>query len=102
MSFDALEWLSDWYASNCNGDWEHEHGVVIESLDNPGWSVSIDTEDTLFYLSDRPWEFSEKGPNDWYGYKIINGKFEATGDPLKLEFLINIFKNCLQSRTNTA
>ncbi|WP_239135544.1 Imm53 family immunity protein, partial [Actinoplanes derwentensis] len=29
---DALTWLQGWYATQCDGDWEHEYGVSIETL----------------------------------------------------------------------
>ncbi|MBK8502531.1 MAG: hypothetical protein IPL46_10125 [Saprospiraceae bacterium] len=65
-----LEWISKWYNQNCDGDWEHDFGVAIETLDNPGWSVSIDTEGTRFKLLDMPWMLKENSPTDWYGFKI--------------------------------
>jgi hypothetical protein len=34
--------LQEWYLAHCNGRWEHDHGITIESLDNPGWRVRID------------------------------------------------------------
>lgn len=37
-----LKRLMEWYSSNCNGDWEHSGGVKIETLDNPGWSITVD------------------------------------------------------------
>lgn len=43
MSFSALE---RWYASQCNGEWEHSYGVWIDSLDNPGWQVRISLRET--------------------------------------------------------
>ena len=43
---DILCWLQNWYHSNCDGGWEHLYGVKIDTLDNPGWSVAIDLEDT--------------------------------------------------------
>jgi elongation factor P hydroxylase len=39
-------WLQGWYTSQCDGDWEHQAGVKIETLDNPGWSLAIDLERT--------------------------------------------------------
>ncbi|MEH0820740.1 Imm53 family immunity protein [Micromonospora sp. CPCC 205714] len=39
-------WLQAWYATQCDGEWEHEFGIQIETVDNPGWSVSIDLGDT--------------------------------------------------------
>ena len=38
----ALDQLMAWYHAQCDGDWEHEYGLVVESMDNPGWSVRID------------------------------------------------------------
>ncbi|MFE2849501.1 Imm53 family immunity protein, partial [Streptomyces scopuliridis] len=32
-----LDWLQNWYTQQCDGDWEHEWGVKIATLDNPGW-----------------------------------------------------------------
>lgn len=38
--------LIDWYLSNCDGDWEHVYGVKLETLDNPGWILTIDLAET--------------------------------------------------------
>jgi hypothetical protein len=43
-----LEWLEDFFQSLCNGDWEHGHGVRMETLDNPGWFIELDLSDTVF------------------------------------------------------
>ncbi len=97
-----LEWISNWYLQNCDGNWEHDFGIIIETLDNPGWSIIIDTVGTSVKLEDKPWILQEKSPKDWYGYKILNGKFEASGDPTKLQFLLNVFQKMLsiQSKEN--
>ncbi|WP_203237204.1 Imm53 family immunity protein [Streptomyces gilvosporeus] len=39
MPLDPLSSLTAWYTSQCDGGWEHEYGIRIETLDNPGWSV---------------------------------------------------------------
>jgi len=36
--------ISEWYASKCDGDWEHMYGVRIETTDNPGWLAQIDAD----------------------------------------------------------
>lgn len=41
-----LEGLQEWYAQQCDGDWEHGHGIRISTLHNPGWSLSIDLAQT--------------------------------------------------------
>jgi hypothetical protein len=33
---DNFSWLENWFTRQCDGDWEHGEGVVIESLDDPG------------------------------------------------------------------
>jgi immunity protein 53 of polymorphic toxin system len=41
-----IEFLQQWYAAHCDGGWEHQHGIKIGTLDNPGWRVTIDLTDT--------------------------------------------------------
>jgi hypothetical protein len=43
---DPLTQLERWYLSQCDGDWEHTHGIVIGTLDNAGWSLTIDLLET--------------------------------------------------------
>ena len=43
---DTLAWIENWYQSQCHGDWEHDYGIKIETLDNPGWRVVIDLAGT--------------------------------------------------------
>ena len=38
---DELAELQRWYQAQCDGDWEHDGGIAIGTLDNPGWQVSI-------------------------------------------------------------
>jgi len=53
----TLLWIQKWYKSQCNGDWEHEYGVKIETVDNSGWYVTINLMDTnlegIFFRSQR-------------------------------------------------
>ena len=37
-----LEWLK----SHWNGDWEHSYGFDIGTMDNPGFSITIDLQET--------------------------------------------------------
>ncbi|MDO7908781.1 Imm53 family immunity protein [Paenibacillus sp. JX-17] len=41
---EILKWLQEWYASQCDGDWEHSNGIKITSIDNPGWYVEINID----------------------------------------------------------
>jgi len=46
MKGNDFEWLSSWYHSHCDGDWEHSARIRISTIDNPGWSISINLEGT--------------------------------------------------------
>lgn len=40
-----MSWVGElqaWFLAHCDGDWEHNNGVSITTLDNPGWSIEID------------------------------------------------------------
>src|SRR5262245_45197449 len=54
-----LERLQRWYDSRCDGRWEHDYGIEIETCDNPGWLVRIDLpeleEHYAMSLVARPW-----------------------------------------------
>ena len=92
MTVDELMWIEKWYESNCDGDWEHSYGVKIETLDNPGWSVKIDTNFTPQSLVDSDWEMHEQSNENWFGYKVVNGLYDAAGDPHKLQFILAHFR----------
>ena len=46
MAEDNLNWLVDWYARHCDGNWEHGYGIKISNIDNPGWTLEIDLSGT--------------------------------------------------------
>ena len=90
------EWLSQWLLDQCDGDWEHENGVSITTLDNPGFQIEIDIKDARIAALNIRTGTVENSENDWYSYKIVDGRFIAAGDPLKLEFLLQTFKQIIE------
>ena len=90
-SVDNLSALQQWYLEQCNGDWEHEFGVDIETLDNPGWSLSIDLIDTA--LENKSFtEVSESASEaDWICCKVEKRRFKGRCGPKNLERMISIF-----------
>jgi hypothetical protein len=54
-SSDVLAQLQRWYSEQCDGEWEQSFGVVIESLDNPGWRVRVDVDGTPLRAQRRGW-----------------------------------------------
>lgn len=95
---EIIKWLEKWYEFHCDGDWEHSYGVKIETLDNPGWSLTVDLVDTSFEKIQIEYSLIESSEIDWYGYSIKNGIFNAVGDPTKLLFLIELFKKIIEEK----
>jgi hypothetical protein len=87
----VLNALQRWYAAECNGDWEHSYGIVIETLDNPGWSVQIDLEETQLACRARPQVREQTSEEDWIHVEITDSKFVGAGDPTKLLTILAAF-----------
>ena len=89
---DAVNWLNEWYKSNCNGDWEHCYQIKIETLDNPGWGITIDLADTE--LEDQPFRKIKvmNQENDWILCRVENNVFLGDGDPDKLFRILEVFR----------
>ncbi|MEP1551634.1 MAG: immunity 53 family protein [Paraglaciecola sp.] len=84
--------LQKWYQDQCNDDWEHSFGISIDTLDNPGWHLSIDLEDTD--LEDKIFdaiEVDHESENDWLVCKVNEKKFIGACAPLVLTKMIKTF-----------
>jgi hypothetical protein len=92
-----LPWIQHWYASQCNGHWEHGYGITIKTLDNPGWNIAIDLSETSLEGTEIEYESIEQSETDWYAVYIKDSIFSAHGDPTKLEFLLNKFKELAEA-----
>ena len=97
MSDNILTWLQSWYDSQCNGEWEHQYGITIQTIDNPGWDVEIDLSETKLDGIRQEWKLLKIDENNWYGFKIENNKFIASGDTSKLYKLLNLFKELFET-----
>lgn len=94
----VFEWLSSWVQVHCNGDWEHENGVRIATVSNPGWYIEIDLNHTNWATLQVDVGTIEVSEDDWYFYKIKDGKFSAGGDLSKLVFLIMEFRKLVEGK----
>ena len=106
---DLLIWLQEWFAAQCDGDWEHSAGVRIESLDNPGWLVTIRLRGTalekhaanrvLATLGELP---SAANGNvvtgEWLECRLDDGEFRGAGDASKLGAILGHFKTWVQQQ----
>jgi hypothetical protein len=91
MSPDLVKQLEAWYAAQCNGDWEHSYGVRIDTLDNPGWTVSIDLASTPLARRSFP-ELRDVDPErDWVHCFVKDGRFEGRCGPNMLNRVLEVF-----------
>ncbi|MEU6241709.1 immunity 53 family protein [Streptomyces sp. NPDC047024] len=96
-SEDVLEWLQGWYAAQCDGDWEHEWGVKIETLDNPGWSVEISLEETELADREHPQQRVTRGGNDWVTAWTSGQTFRIACGPDNLSEALSLFRSWASS-----
>ncbi len=107
MSDDHLNWLMQWYAAECNSDWEHSYGVKIDTLDNPGWMLKVDLRDTSLAgvsfdkaLHGEPAgnleEWHEMG--SWWVAEVKGSAFEAACGPLDLIEVIRVFRRWVEQQ----
>ena len=92
-----LDQFQKWYKLQCNGVWEHSHGVSIQSCDNPGWWVKVDLTDTS--LQNNSFTEISEGVDEkrfalgaqWLNCRIENSTWHGAGDETKLERILEIF-----------
>jgi hypothetical protein len=60
-----LAWLASWFESQCDGDWEHNWGVELATLDNPGWRLAVDLRETPLEAKRFEGIEMERSETDW-------------------------------------
>jgi Immunity protein 53 len=87
----VLAEIQNWYHSQCNGYWEHEYGIKIDTLDNPGWHITVDLAGTNLETKEFQQIEIDKSNDDWFVCRVIDKKFDGHGDPQKLEKILQFF-----------
>jgi hypothetical protein len=90
-SMDELTKLQDWYEGECNGDWEHQYGVRIGTLDNPGWSLDVDLWDTSLAKEAFSPVSIDRSDTDWVHCKVEGAVFKARGGAKNLGEMLRLF-----------
>ncbi len=89
-----LFWLTEWFAWQCDGDWEHSYGVSIRNNDGQSWSFKIRFGDTE--LENQPFKTVDirRSEKDWISclmtYRDI---IEGSSGLLNLPEMLKIFCN---------
>src|SRR4051794_20996683 len=103
----AMEWLYTWFSEHCDGDWEHQYGITIKTIDNPGWSLVIDLawtnkEGASFqpvYHNVAPSEPEQGGSGlgTWYLCKARSDQFIGYCGVNDLDKIVSIFRSWVES-----
>jgi hypothetical protein len=91
-----IQWLQDWTKSQIDGDWEHELGISISMLDNPGWILSADISNYGDFLKETK-PLGRDNDVDWIDFEVrVIAKtyvyIEIFGDISKLNKILYSFK----------
>lgn len=92
MTTELIEWLEDWYTSQCNEDWEHCYGIHMWSLPEKGWHLDVGVRETE--LEDIPFTpvGVKRSDTDWYRCWVENYKFYGLGGLHNLTDMIQVFR----------
>jgi hypothetical protein len=93
MTLDILQWLQDWYQSQIDGDWEHEYGIKITTLDNPGWSIDIDLARTGMEEKAFKRINISRTEHDWLACRVEDNVFKGDCGPKNLNEAIEVFRH---------
>lgn len=88
---DILDQIVEWYDRQTNGDWEHQYGVSIENIDNPGWSVRIDLKETELEGREIDWVAIDRSDEDWVHYRVESNVFQGACGAKNLKELLGVF-----------
>jgi hypothetical protein len=93
MKQDDFVWLQKWYQSHCNGDWEHDSRIHIGTIDNPGWSLTINLQNTE--LEGKKFQEIEinRSENDWLFCTVKGSLFEGRCGSDNLNEVLQSFRS---------
>jgi len=83
--------LQSWYLAQCDGDWEHDERVRINTLDNPGWRLWVNLADTELAGRELQRVQVERSDSDWVNYRADGRVFDAACGPLNLDEVVSVF-----------
>ena len=94
---DPLSALQKWYLDHCDGDWEHQWGVEIGNIDNPGWRLRINLTRTRKQDAALEKTMIERTEDDWICYWTEDNQFHAACGPENLGESISVFLDWFDS-----
>lgn len=92
-------WLCSWYAAQANEEWEHEFGIHLDTLDNPGWTLAIDVAETGLDASAFP-TFEWDSGTEWIRMRgdSDSSKIRGACSPHQLETVVGAFRKWVSAQ----
>ncbi len=92
-----IKWLQSFFSNCCDGDWEHQYGIKITTIDNPGWAIDVNLNDTFW--ENIPYEkFSvDRNDEDWIVCSVKKSTFKIRCGIGNLGEGIEIFRAWVES-----
>ena len=96
MRYLDLTILQNWFASKCDGNWEHCYGFSLGNLDNPGWCLEVSGENNKIPINYK-YE-NEKDDNDWIHIISSQTEFKGYCSNNKLDELFEFFQTWIDKK----
>ena len=94
---DEVAWLTRWFAAQCDGQWEHQHGIEIRTLDNPGWIVRIELTGTAMEKAVfEPVRQAMELEQGWFICRVEDGFFVGACGLLGLNDVVRVFRQWVE------
>jgi hypothetical protein len=92
-----LDQLGAWYAAQCDGEWEHQYGVTIGTIEVSGWHLRVDLVGTPLAGDEHARELIARSEKNWVEVWSDGYTFNATGGADNLGELLEAFSRFVGS-----
>ena len=99
MAVGPLDRLAGWYAEQLDGEWEHDYGITISSLDNPGWWLKVDLTGTDLAGATYPGTEQRRSEADWIVSYVEDQTFHVACGPANLNAAVELFLDWASSNS---
>jgi len=97
LEIENIKWLENWISDMFKFKSTNKNPLIIRTIDNPGWRISINLEDTYFYSKSIDYQEREVDDSDWVQFWVKDGFFQAAGGARNLNQMLGIFRQWVET-----
>jgi hypothetical protein len=98
MNFAILNWLQNWFFQNCDDKWEKEQRLLIETLDNPGWLLTLQLKNSIYQNVSLNKNTIDRTEHNWCHCLVRDSIFIDAGGPFNLTEILYYFRNFVENK----